>query len=107
MKIFLIYFGICTPLIGTFFAAMFTCGMKGWKKVLAFIAISALFGALIAGMFWLEEDENERRWNDGKCPVCAEPWDFVNASRNRNSGTTYYWDCPECGAIIQTTSQMR
>ena len=100
MQTFLVY---CIPcaIIGMFMALLITAGSK--TKVghaVGFIILSLVLTAFFAGMFTLEHMGDESTWNNGKCIICGGEYNFVNADRYRNH-TTYYYECEDCGHIIE------
>ena len=86
--------------IGGFFGLLFTPHVSGWKRAWGMIATMVITGCVISGIFCLSQLEQDRVWNDGVCTECGDSWEFVNASRNKNT-TTYFWHCNECGVIIE------
>lgn len=105
MTMFLILALIFGLVIGGFFALMFTSSMRGWKKILLCVIIMALVGSAISAMFCLEAKNDTNLWNNGTCAIDGAEWRFTNAEHIRNSGTSYFYCCDECGRIIQLHSQ--
>ena len=106
MIVFLIY---CVPcsLIGMFLAAMLTANSYTRKgHVIGFILITLIVTAFFAAGFTVEYYQDEQIWNGGICPDCRGNYEFVNASHYRGH-TAYYWECDGCGAIIETSSNMK
>lgn len=108
MAIFLITFVICSSTIGLFFAVCIVgaSDSHGWKRWAATFLISVAVGAVITGLFTLEDYGDRRAWNDGQCPSCSVIWELKDVTRYRNS-TLYYWECPNCKNLITTTKNMR
>lgn len=94
----------CT--IGLFCALILTVNMKGWKRAGCTILIALIIGAVLAGIMTLEDHSDTLLWNDGLCPDCGVQWEFKGAERYKQS-TTYFWECPSCRNLIQTTKNMR
>lgn len=97
-----ILFGV---VVGGFFGMMFTANSRGWKKVVGLLVTMIITGCVISGMFCAERAGDEQAWNNGTCPNDGTEWVFTNADHLRNSGTLYYYYCPECGKIIELHSQ--
>lgn len=90
--------------VGAFMSLMFTSGMKdGWKKVVACIIISLAIGFGFSGLFALERKGDEMAWNNGHCE-CGGEWELFDIERLKNSGNLYYYNCEECGAVIELNS---
>ncbi len=98
---------LMTITVGAFMALMFTSGMKdGWGRAIVAIIIAIAIGCGIAGMFALEYKGDEMAWNNGTCE-CGGEWDLVNVEHRKNSGNRYYWECEDCGHVIQTNRSFR
>ena len=97
-----ILFGV---VVGGFFGLMFTANSKGWKKVCGLLITMVIIGCVISGMFCAERAGDEASWNNGVCPNCGIEWHFSNADHIRNGGTLYYWNCDNCGRVIELHSQ--
>ena len=65
------------------------------KTILSIVAYCLLFAIIIGAAYYF----NLLKWNDGACP-CGTEWEFANASRSKNSSTTYYYHCPSCNKVI-------
>ena len=70
------------------------------KRIIIFLAVALI----LFFVFYSERKENERNWNNGKCPKCNTAWEFSNASVHR--GTTYVWYCPNCKNVIFLSEQV-
>lgn len=93
---------VMTITVGAFMAMMFTSGMKDdWKRVVVSIILAIAIGCGIAGMFALEQKGDEIVWNNGTCE-CGGEWDLVNVEHIKNGGNRYYWNCEDCGHVIET-----
>lgn len=94
----------CILTIGAFMALLwysnFGRNIKGGKLITVLIACAIGLGVAHL-MFW--DAENQRKiWNDGICAQCGGQMEFTNASRVR-ADTYYYFQCEDCGKIIELT----
>lgn len=88
--------------LGSFFALIITENMNHAKeptKIIAGILIALIIGFSFSGGVAIEEKTSEKAWNDGKCYVCGEPWEFKNSYKSRRS-ITYYYSCNNCNEVI-------
>ena len=95
---------MCILTIGAFMALLwysnFGRDVKGGKLIAVLIACAIGLGVARL-MFW--DAENQRKiWNDGICVQCGGSMEFTNASRIR-ADTYYYFQCEDCGKIIELT----
>lgn len=45
--------------------------------------------------------QDNRRWNDGKCPDCGESWEFVKEIPSHHANeSAEIWQCPRCHKTI-------
>lgn len=106
MEVFLMYCIPCIP-VGLFLALLIMSGIKKkLPRIVGTLLLAAALTALFAGGFTLEDYGDRREWNGGQCPYCGGKYEFVNASRYRNN-TTYYYECDNCGDIIETGRSMK
>ena len=94
----------CILTIGAFMALLwysnFGRNIKGGKVITVLIACAIGLGVARL-MFW--DAENQRKiWNNGVCVQCGGQMEFTNASRVR-ADTYYYFQCEDCGKIIELT----
>lgn len=94
----------CILTIGAFMALLwysnFGRNIKGGKLITVLIACAIGLGVARL-MFW--EAENQRKiWNDGICAQCGGSMEFTNASHAKFE-TYYYFQCGDCGNIIELT----
>ena len=94
----------CILTIGAFMALLwysnFGRDVKGGKLIAVLIACAIGLGVARL-MFW--DAENQRKiWNDGICVQCGGSMEFTSASRTR-ADTYYYFQCEDCGKIIELT----
>lgn len=94
----------CILTIGAFMALLwysnFGRDVKGGKLIAVLIACAIGLGVARL-MFW--DAENQRKiWNDGICVQCGGSMEFTSASRAR-ADTYYYFQCEDCGKIIELT----
>lgn len=93
--------------IGLFFALICTVGIENTiVKIIVTIILAIVFSSLLVGVCYLEDKADKDNWNNGICSQCGGSLDFKNASRYKGR-TTYFWECEECGYIIETTKNMR
>lgn len=94
----------CILTIGAFMTLLwysnFGRDVKGGKLIAVLIACAIGLGVARL-MFW--DAENQRKiWNDGICVQCGGSMEFTSASRARVD-TYYYFQCEDCGKIIELT----
>lgn len=94
----------CILTIGAFMALLwysnFGRDVKGGKLIAVLIACAIGLGVARL-MFW--DAENQRKiWNNGVCVQCGGQMEFTNTSRARTD-TYYYFQCEDCGKIIELT----
>ena len=106
MLFFIVTFLIFSCTVGLFLSLMFTVDLKGWKRAAFSILIAVIIGGILAGVVTLEDSNDTRLWNSGSCPDCGVQWEFKDMERYKAS-TTYFWECPSCKNLIQTTKNMR
>ena len=90
--------------VGAFLAMLWyaNSSMTGKGKGAIAILMAFAIGLGVARlMFW--DAENQRKiWNDGICVQCGGSMEFTSASRAR-ADTYYYFQCEDCGKIIELT----
>lgn len=92
----------CILTIGAFMALLwysnFGRNIKGGKLIAVLIACAIGLG--VARLtFW--DAENQRKiWNDGICARCGGEMEFTSASHAKFE-TYYYFQCGDCGNIIE------
>lgn len=92
----------CILTIGAFMALLwysnFGRNIKGGKLITVLIACAIGLGVARL-MFW--DAENQRKiWNDGICAQCGGQMEFTSASHAKFE-TYYYFQCRDCGNIIE------
>ena len=97
-----ILFGV---VVGGLFGLMFTANSEGWKRICGILVTMVIAGCIISGLFCAERAGDEQVWNNGVCPNCNISWHFSNADHVRNGRTLYYWNCENCGRVIELRSQ--
>lgn len=106
MKLLLICSGMGSP-VGIFLALLIASQAKtkiGY--VFSFLISAIIISFLLGGAFYLDEKIDTDNWNNGKCSYCGGSLEFKNASRYKST-TIYYWECEECGYIVETKHNMR
>lgn len=78
------------------------------KTIIQSIAITlAVFAGIFAlafGICSLESAADAVVWNNGKCQ-CGGEFEFSNATHRKNGGNFYYYECVNCGKVIETNHQ--
>lgn len=74
--------------------------------VITFGIVSIAFGLAVACATW-EQAEAEKVFNNGKCILCETgEYKFSNVSKTQRGNTYYFYECDECGYIIETNAQV-
>lgn len=97
---------IFMTIAGTFFGIIAEAQFDDkpvWQRVLIFVSVSVAFGAIATGAFTLDAKIAEETWNGGRCE-CGGEWDFVNATKNKQT-TYYFYECEDCKKIIEMTQK--
>lgn len=88
--------------VGAFFAMLWysNSSVTGKGKGAIAILMALAIGLGVARlMFW--DAKNQRKiWNDGICAQCGGSMEFTNASHAKFE-TYYYFQCGNCGNIIE------
>lgn len=85
--------------------------MKMILEVLKVVVITAVvvvigLGAVVGICSW-EQKDSERIYNNGVCNICeVGQYEFSNTTKSRTGHITYFYECSNCGHIIETTVQM-
>lgn len=93
---------------GVFFGAMAYGLMEYQSFVKRFIVgwlTAVITGVVIGGIFTASYNFDVKKFNNGYCPTCEEPWRFAGASRDKST-TYYYWTCDTCGTTIELTNNL-
>lgn len=94
----------CILTIGAFMALLwysnFGRNIKGGKLIAVLIACAIGLG--VARMPYWDVEIQEDIWNDGICARCGGEMEFTNASHAKFK-TYYYFQCGDCGNIIELT----
>ena len=70
------------------------------------IVIVVMFLLCVVGLACCGASTNADLFNDGVCGKCEQgEWQFVNASHYKRA-TYYYYECPVCHNVIETTQPM-
>lgn len=79
-----------------------------FKEIIKSVGITILvFGAMIGlaiGICTLEAAIDKDTWNNGYCH-CGGEFEFSNAAHRKNAGNYYYYNCQNCGYVIELTTQ--
>lgn len=88
---------------GAFFAMMWYVNYQGKKGALALaILMACAIGLTITRIMFWDAENQYKKWNDGICAQCGGQMEFTGASRAR-ADTYYYFQCEDCGKIIELT----
>ncbi len=63
--------------------------------------------ALVFGFLWVEGLDDEADFNNGICTCCSGDYEFSNTAKSYTGITYYYYNCNECGNVIETVSPMK
>lgn len=87
--------------------ACLMCGIdKWWKAAIAYaIGVTISFGIVCAIRGQYQGDL--KRYHSGVCTQCEGSLEFVNASRSRWNDTTYYYQCNQCGRILEFQTKVQ
>ena len=87
--------------VGALIAILITSGMNdGIPRIITAIIISLVVGFGFVFLMNKYREHEEKRWNNGVCPICNTEYHFQSAAKGRSS-TTYYYVC-ENGHIFET-----
>lgn len=68
--------------------------------------IGVAMGLGIGCAIW-EQADSEKTFNNGECTLCETgEYKFSNATKSRHGHTYYFYECDECGYIIETDVQV-
>ena len=71
------------------------------------LIVGVLFGVLFGITSW-EQKESEKKFNDGVCTICeVGNYEFSNTTKNRHGHVSYFYNCDNCGHVIDLDVQMR
>lgn len=74
--------------------------------IIALVTIAVLFVGVFAICSW-ETKDSERIYNNGVCNNCeVGQYEFSNTTKSKTGHVTYFYDCNNCGHIIETSVQM-
>lgn len=98
-----IIFGVLTGLIlGTSLGLFITAYMdlEGTKRRITTILIAIAVGIFLAFMYHINDNANEKMWNNGICTECEGEMEFTSASHTKYNNR-YYYKCNDCGNVIE------
>lgn len=94
----------CSITVGAFLAMLWYANSSvtgPGKDAIAILMALAIGLGMTRLMFWDAENQ-QKIWNDGICVQCGGSMEFRSASRRRTD-TYYYFQCEDCGKIIELT----
>lgn len=86
--------------------ACLMCGIDKWWKAAIVYAIGVVISFGIVCAIRGQYQGDLKRYNNGVCAECQGALEFVNASRYRSS-TTYYYQCEQCGRIMEFQTKVQ
>lgn len=98
---------LCTITVGAFFALLWFANStvaergKPWRRVVIAILMALAIGLGVSRMLYWDVEIQEDIWNNGICARCGGEMEFKNASHTRTNNTYYYFQCEDCGNIIE------
>lgn len=103
---FFIDFGVFFIFFGStgFLFALAYC--KSWKGIVLAVLVSIIISTLVGYAGLVEDNRNEKNWNNGYCPTCGIHWTFSGGSHYR-SNIEYYYTCENCHTVIETSHIMK
>lgn len=73
-----------------------------------FYGLFVMMVILLTGLVISEGTKaDEKNWNHGICTSCGGALQFKSASHYNVRVTYYYWECDNCGHIVETITNMR
>lgn len=104
---FIVVWLLLSVTVGAFFGLLFTYPLSTVKsRLIVGVPVAMVVGALITAMLIGEITLNEKTWNGGY-HTCGGAWRFVNGVHLRNAGNCYYYECEDCGHVIELTQLMQ
>ena len=74
------------------------------QSIAAGLGLFAVMMSLAIGVCGCEAAMDADVWNDGICN-CGGEFEFSNATHCKNGGNYYYYNCNNCGYVIETNHQ--
>lgn len=71
-----------------------------WAEFKAVIIIALILFAIIVCLIIVGEIHDDKKWNNGHCPVCGSKWEYEQAVGHYYS-TDYVYVCNKCGRRIE------
>lgn len=102
MTLFIITFVFFFLIIGVFIYMIVNSATDGGiKSIVTTVLISGTLTLIFTLGLWADAATKDKTWNDGVCPYCNTKWELVNVDKDRYGYKTYYYNCPDCGTIIE------
>ena len=94
----------CSISVGAFPAMLWyaNSSVTGTGKGAIAILMALAIGLGMARLIFWDAENQQKIWNDGICVQCGGSMEFKSASRARID-TYYYFQCEDCGKIIELT----
>lgn len=94
----------CSITVGAFLAILWyaNSSVTGKGKGAIAILMALAIGLGVTRMLYWDAENQRKIWNDGICAKCGGKMEFTSASRTR-ADTYYYFQCEDCGKIIELT----
>ena len=71
--------------------------MNNVIKAMALICVTLV---LMIGLITIQTTVDSYSWNNGLC-ACGGEWKFANAEHLKNGSNLYFYNCSECGNVIE------
>ena len=95
---------ILTVSFGAFFALIVTRSLEGRKRVIIAIIIAFAVGFGLLKLLIVENEIDNKTWNNGVCIKCGGKYEFQSSSYRRSADDKYYYKCKNCGYTIELNS---
>lgn len=92
---------ILTVSVGAFFALIVTRSLEGRKRVIIAIIIAFAVGFGLLKLLIVENEIDNKTWNNGVCIKCGGKYEFQSSSYRRSTDDKYYYKCKNCGYTIE------
>ena len=79
---------------------------KWWRVVIAYVLGIVISFALVYTIQGQHQGDL-KRYNNGVCTECQGTLEFVTASKSRWGDTTYYYQCDQCGRILEFDTKVQ
>jgi DNA-directed RNA polymerase subunit RPC12/RpoP len=71
-----------------------------WPEVITIAIMFLVIIGVIIGCIIIGEIHDNKKWNNGHCPVCGSEWEYEQAVGHYYS-TDYVYVCNNCGRRIE------